>query len=113
MPAHPILRIKIPIEKEDSVIEKKASFTYVPVYINDIRLGNIVYTFVDKMYIDYEIDKEPYSFTSSPGIKTTFMFGCTEEPIRMIGLLTAGSNYVKVYCDAYYIFVPLYKRVNR
>ena len=110
MPPHATLRIKIPIEKEHVPEEKPARFSYVPVYLHNITVGNVVYTLIDNIYMDYEVDREPYSFTTSSGGKTTFMFGCTEEPTRMIGLLNAGSNYVKVYDDLYCIFIPLYKR---
>jgi len=108
MPPHATLRIRIPIEKEEVPSQR---FSYVPVYLHNIILGNLVYTLIDNIYMDYEINKEPYSFTSSSGGKTTFMFGFKEQPIKMIGLLNNGSNYVKIYDDISYVFIPLYKRV--
>lgn len=112
MPPHATLRIRIPVEKEDIIIDKKERlYWYVPVYLQDIRPHNFVYTFIDKMYLCYEINVEPYSFVSSTGERKTFLFGCTEEPIKMIGLLNTGSNYVRVYDDASSTFIPLFKRI--
>ena len=110
MPPSATLRIKIPIEKPDTV-EKNTPFSYVPAYINDLRVGICVYTYIDKMYLDYKITMPPYSFTRGPGDSSTFMFRCVEDPIKMVGLLTAGSNYIKVFDDTTCIFVPLFKRV--
>ena len=111
MPPHATLRIKIPIEKEGARSPPPKKFSYVAAYLHNILAGNLVYTLTCNIYLDYEINKEPYSFTNSSGGKTTFMFGCIEEPYKMIGLLNAGSNYVKVYDDICGVFVPLYKRV--
>ena len=111
MPPHASLRIKIPIEREDTPPEKKTPYSYVPAYIHDLHIGKRVYTYVEKIYMDFEISKIPYSFTKGPGNSTTFMFRCTEEPLQMIGMFTAGSNYVKIYEDMLGIFVPLFNRV--
>ena len=109
MPPHSTLRIKIPIEKEDVPEEKPARFSYIPVYLHNIVVGNVFYTLIDNIYMAHKVEREPYSFTTSGG-KTTFMFGCAEEPIQMICLLIAGSNYVKVYDDIHCVFTALYKR---